>query len=44
FEAGVDLVLRDTNLPLRTFPTQCPYKFEEVLADSFICYTSQDWE
>jgi len=24
FEAGVDLALRDTNMPLRTFPTKCP--------------------
>ena len=44
FEAGVDLALRETNLPLRTFPEQCPYQFEEVLADNFICDTSQDWE
>ena len=44
FEAGVDLALRETNLPLRTFPAKCPYNFEEVITDSFICDTSQDWE
>lgn len=44
FEAGVDLALRETNLPLRTFPEKCPYNFEEAIADSFICDTSQDWE
>jgi hypothetical protein len=44
FEAGVDLALRETNLPLRTFPEQCPYEFEQIMADSFLCDTSQDWE
>lgn len=44
FEAGVDLALRETNLPLRTFPEKCPYNFEEAIADGFICDTSQDWE
>ena len=43
FEAGVDLALRETNLPLRTFPEKCPYKFEDIIADNFICDTSQDW-
>lgn len=43
FEAGVDLALRETDLPLRTFPEICPYEFEEIIADSFICDTSQDW-
>ena len=43
FEAGVDLALRETNLPLRTFPESCPYKFNEIISDSFICDTSQDW-
>ena len=52
FEAGVDLALRETNLPLKTFPEKCPYKFEDAMAhprrfaiaDSFLCDTSQDWE
>jgi hypothetical protein len=44
FEAGVDLALRETNLPLRAFPKRCPYEFEEIIVDSFICDTSQDWE
>jgi hypothetical protein len=44
FEAGVDLALRETNLPLRTFPENCPYLFDEILTDSFLCDTSQDWE
>ncbi|TYQ25765.1 DUF29 domain-containing protein [Pseudanabaena sp. UWO310] len=43
FEAGVDLALRETDLPLRTFPENCPYEFEELIADSFVCDTSQDW-
>ncbi len=44
FEAGVDLALRETNLPLKTFPQECPYKFEDAIADNFICDTSEDWE
>ncbi|MDB9541129.1 DUF29 domain-containing protein [Anabaenopsis tanganyikae CS-531] len=44
FAAGVDLALRETNLPLRTFPEKCPYRFEEAIADSFLCDTSQDWQ
>lgn len=43
FEAGVDLALRETDLPLRTFPEICPYEFEELMAESFVCDTSQDW-
>ena len=43
FEAGVDLALRETDLPLRIFPENCPYEFEELIADSFVCDTSQDW-
>lgn len=44
FEAGVDLALRETQLPLRVFPDQCPYLFEEILSDSFCCDTRQDFE
>ena len=44
FEAGVDLALRETNLPLRSFPDNCAYGFDEIITDSFICDTSQDWE
>lgn len=43
YEAGVDLALRETGLPLRTFPDSCPYEFENLLTDSFLCDTSQDW-
>ncbi|MEA5620791.1 DUF29 domain-containing protein [Cronbergia sp. UHCC 0137] len=44
FESAIDLALRETNLPLRTFPLTCPYHFEEIIMDNFICDTSQDWE
>ncbi len=44
FEAGLDLALRETNLPLRLFPTDCPYDFENIITDSFLCDTSQDWK
>jgi hypothetical protein len=43
FEAGVDLALRETDLPLRTFPERCSYEFESIMADGFLCDTSQDW-
>ncbi|APB33964.1 hypothetical protein GlitD10_1640 [Gloeomargarita lithophora Alchichica-D10] len=44
FEGGVDLALRETQLPLRVFPEKCPYRFEEILNDHFYCDTSKDWE
>jgi predicted nucleic acid-binding Zn-ribbon protein len=44
FEAGVDLALRETNLRLRTFPENCPYLFNDIISDTFLCDTSQDWE
>jgi hypothetical protein len=43
FEAGVDLALRETDLPLRVFPSDCPYEFDRVMLDNFLCDTSQDW-
>jgi hypothetical protein len=43
FEAGVDLALRDTDLPIRTFPSHCLFTFEDIMADHFLCDTSQDW-
>lgn len=44
YEAGVDLALRETDLPLRYFPIDCPYAMEAVLDHSFLCNTDQDWE
>ncbi|KDR58455.1 MULTISPECIES: DUF29 domain-containing protein [Arthrospira] len=44
FEAGVDLALRETGLPLRTFPDICPYQFDDIITDDFLCDTSQDGE
>jgi hypothetical protein len=43
FEAGVDLALRETNLPIRVFPEVCPYPLAKVLEENFLCDTSQDW-
>ncbi|AIE75761.1 Beta-glucosidase/6-phospho-beta-glucosidase/ beta- galactosidase [Synechocystis sp. PCC 6714] len=43
FEAGVDLALRETNLPIRVFPEVCPYPLASVLQENFLCDTSQDW-
>lgn len=44
FEGGVDLALRETNLPLRTFPQVCPYQFEQAIFHGFMCDTGQDWQ
>jgi len=44
FEAGVDLALRETGLPIRVFPLVCPYQFDQVLQNNFLCDTSQDWD
>ncbi|ANV86379.1 DUF29 family protein [Picosynechococcus sp. PCC 7117] len=44
FEAGLDLALRKTDLPLKIFPEQCPYGFEAAIADDFLCDVSQDWQ
>lgn len=44
YEAGVDLALRETDLPLRTFPDISPYSFEQLLDDNFLCDTNGDWK
>ncbi len=44
FEAGVDLALKETGLPLRVFPESFTYELEDILRDDFLCNTSQDWE
>nr|WP_287249624.1 MULTISPECIES: hypothetical protein [unclassified Moorena] len=31
-------------MPIRTFPEACLYSFDEVIQDTFLCDTSQDWE
>lgn len=44
FEGGVDLALRETLLPLRVFPQKCPYTFDQIQNDHFLCDTTGDWE
>ena len=44
YETGVDLALRETQLPLRTFPEICSYSFAEIIENTFLCDTSEDWE
>ncbi|GBF80545.1 DUF29 domain-containing protein [Aphanothece sacrum] len=43
YEAGVDLTLRETDLPLRTFPESSPYSFDQLLNHGFLCDTNGDW-
>ncbi|MBE9117141.1 DUF29 domain-containing protein [Lusitaniella coriacea LEGE 07157] len=35
YESGRDLAVKETNLPLKMFPTNCPYTMEEILRDRF---------
>lgn len=35
YESGRDLAAGETNLPLKTFPPDCPYTLEEILSDRF---------
>lgn len=32
---GVELAVKETDLPRRTFPIECPYSLEEILSDRF---------
>jgi hypothetical protein len=43
FQGGVDLVLRDTDLSLRTLPVACPWSLEESLDPATLCDTRGDW-
>lgn len=35
YQNGRDLASGETNLPLKTFPQDCPYTLEEILSDRF---------
>lgn len=35
YDSGRDLAVGETNLPLKTFPENCPYTLEEIFRDSF---------
>ncbi|MDY6784838.1 MAG: DUF29 domain-containing protein [Cyanobacteriota bacterium] len=35
YESGRDLAVKETDLPLQTFPTICPYTLVEILKDGF---------
>ncbi len=35
YESGRDLAVGETNLPLKTFPENCPYMLEEIFRDGF---------
>ncbi|HIK29605.1 MAG TPA: DUF29 domain-containing protein [Oscillatoriaceae cyanobacterium M7585_C2015_266] len=44
FEGGIEVTLRETLLSLRVFPKTCPYTFEQVLAPTFLCDPTGDWD
>lgn len=35
YESGRDLAVGETNLPLKTFPENCPYTLDEIFRDGF---------
>ena len=35
YNKGKDLAVRETDLPYKTFPQDCPYTFEEIMDDRF---------
>lgn len=35
YQSGIDLAVRETNLPYETFPETCPDSLEQVLSDEF---------
>ncbi len=43
FETGVDLVLRETDLPLRALPAVSPWSLEQALDPAMLCDTRRDW-
>jgi hypothetical protein len=43
FETGVDLVLRETDLPLRALPAASPWSLEQALDPAMLCDTRGDW-
>lgn len=36
YEDGLDLAVRETNLPYETFPEACPYSLEQALSNEFL--------
>ena len=44
FESGVDLVLRESDLPLRQLPAASPWTLEQALDPATLCDTRGDWE
>ncbi len=42
-ETGVDLMLRETDLPLRALPAVSPWSLEQALDPAMLCDTRGDW-
>ncbi|MFO7630749.1 MAG: DUF29 family protein [Prochlorococcaceae cyanobacterium] len=43
FQGGVDLVLRESDLPLRALPQASPWSLQEALDPATLCDTRGDW-
>ncbi|MEB3303209.1 MAG: DUF29 family protein [Cyanobacteriota bacterium] len=44
FDTGVDLVLRESDLPLRHLSAESPWTLEQSLDPATLCDTRGDWE
>ncbi len=44
FDTGVDLVLRDTDLPLRSLPATSLWTLEQALDPATLCDSRGDWD
>lgn len=44
YKSGVDLAVKETNLPFKTFPIDCPYTFAEILANDFYAGSVEEWD
>lgn len=40
YSLGLNIAVRETSLPYETFPTECPYSFEETMSDAFLTNSS----
>ncbi len=43
YKSGIDLAVKETNLPYKTFPVDCSYILAEILDDDFYAGSVEDW-
>lgn len=42
YRLGLNIAVRETGLPYATFPTECPYSFEEAMSEAFLTDSSSE--